>query len=111
MLTGEEVAAGAAVVYAVRAHRHYVAGFLPSAGGIADQAPLLIDCIEVVAKAVSEHEATDAAQQEARMQERRQRGKAKSGQPLGQFDGPLPGKRGNRPNWRAHLKPIRKGRR
>ena len=98
--------AGQAVAVATRCYRHYQAGFLPVAGGIADQPPLLIDCIEVIERAVTDHQQAEQAERESRQRERQPGTPGRGDKALGRFDGPLSGRRGNRPNWRAELKPI-----
>ena len=92
-----------AAAVALRYHRHYQAGFLPRAGGIADQPAFLMACIEAVAGAVSEHE-------QLQMQDMKQRSEAGGSRQAG------PGKKTRvlgklrrediGPGWRAKLTPV-----
>jgi hypothetical protein len=107
LLDGDEVEPSRALTTALRYHRHYRAGHLPARGGVADQNPYLMLCIEIVDTAMREHEAAQLEEQRRKI-DTAQGGKGgQRGQPLGHFDGPLPGRRGNRPNWRAHMKAQR----
>jgi hypothetical protein len=101
LLAGEQPEPSRALTIVLRYHRHYRAGHLPARGGVADQNAFLMLCIEIAEAAVSEHEAEQVAAQRRKID--RASGSGKRGEPLGAFDGPLPGRRGFRPGWRAHM--------
>ena len=99
MLAGEQLPESGALAAVLKYCRHYRRGFLPAAGGIGEQNPYLMECIEAVDSACAEHERLEAASPRMGPGDSAARATAR-------FDGPLPGRPGFRPGWRAHRKPI-----
>jgi len=101
MLADEESAEDSkALALVLRYHRHYRAGFLPRAGGIAEQPWFLLECIEEAEAAFNEHEALRMQELRDRAAQNPQTG-GRRARVVGRLDPEDDG-----PGWRGRIKPL-----
>ena len=81
-------------------YRHYREGFLPKAGGIADQPAFLLACLETCATAVNEHEQLEREQREAT---------SHSSNKGPKVVGRLSEEDAKDPNWQHKIRPAKQG--